>query len=135
MLFTLEMKLSAESQALLVAAVERARGYAHDYVGVEHVFLSAGMLLVLQGGGTCLGRLRLDVPRFLLELEAASRVVIARPVLDVIPFTPRLQRVLRRSWEAVQRESRDEITPTVILDEILRENDGVVARTLANHIK
>lgn len=36
--------LSGDAQALLRAAAERARTYAHDYIGVEHVFLSAWAL-------------------------------------------------------------------------------------------
>ena len=126
--------LSSDAQALLRAAAERARTYAHDYVGVEHVFLSAWALPDTHPGHQLIRSMPIDVPAFISELEAYSRVVTGRPVPSALPHTPRLTHVIKGAKKLARLSDAPEITVCHLLGAMAWEGNSAVSYILRKHV-
>ena len=126
--------LSGDAQALLRAAAERARTYAHDYIGVEHVFLSAWALPDTHAGHQLIRSMPIDVPSFISELETFSRVVTGRPVPSALPYTPRLAQVLKGAKRLARLSEAREVTVVQLLGAIAWEGNSAVSYVLRQHV-
>ena len=127
--------LSDELVALLNSARERARSYSHDYVGVEHVFLSAWALPESHPAHRLIGALPVDVAAFISDLENSSRVVTGRPVPAFIPQTPRLQRVLDLAKTWARRGNHTEVRVVHFLGAVAWERNSAVSHVLRKHLE
>lgn len=127
--------LSSDTQALLQAAGEKARAYAHDYIGVEHVFLSAWSLPDAHPAHQIIAGMPIDVPVFIAELETYSRVVTGRPVPTVLPHTPRLSHVLKQAKKLARLSDAPEVTASHLLGAIAWEGNSVVSYILRKHVR
>lgn len=126
--------LSGDAQALLRAAAERARTYGHDYIGVEHVFLSAWALPETHAGHQLIRSMPIDVPTFISELETFSRVVTGRPVPTALPYTPRLTRVLKGAKKLARFSDATEVAVVQLLGAIAWEGNSAVSYVLRQHV-
>jgi ATP-dependent Clp protease ATP-binding subunit ClpA len=126
--------LSGDAQALLRAAAERARTYAHDYIGVEHVFLSAWALPDTHAGHQLIHSMPIDVPAFISELETFSCVVTGRPVPTALPYTPRLTHVLKGAKKLARFSDAPEVTVVQLLGAIAWEGNSAVSYVLRQHV-
>jgi ATP-dependent Clp protease ATP-binding subunit ClpA len=127
--------LSSDVQALLQAAAERARLYDHDYVGVEHVFLSAWALPDTHPGHQLIGGMPIDVPVFISELETYSRVITGRLVPAVLPRTPRLMHVIREARNLARLSDAPEVTVCHLLGAMAWEGNSAVSYMLRKHVR
>jgi Clp amino terminal domain, pathogenicity island component len=128
------MEFSAEVLELIENAKQRSRSYGHDYVGVEHVFLSAWVLPCEHAARRMIAAIPVDVPVFIVDLENQARVVTGRPVPDFIPHTPRLRQVLELSKFWARWSDGDEIQITHVLGAIATERNSLVSHVLRKHI-
>jgi ATP-dependent Clp protease ATP-binding subunit ClpA len=111
-------------------AQDEARALDHDYIGTEHILL--GLLREQEGVAA----------RILSSLEIAIddvRVQVARIAgtgrgvsPGRLPFTPRSKRVLELALREALSHGHDHIGTEHILLGLLREEDGLAARTLAS---
>ncbi len=127
-------KRSAELVSLLAEAVERARSFQHDYVGVEHVMLGIPGLAEEHEARQIISRLPMAVPAFWESLQKEARVEIMRKVPDKPPFTPRLKIVLDLAGKQAKAEGQREITILHFLLGVVRENNSLVAFLLRSHL-
>jgi ATP-dependent Clp protease ATP-binding subunit ClpA len=126
--------LSGDVQALLRSAAERARTYGHDYIGVEHVFLSAWALPDTHAGHQLIRSMPIDVPVFISELEAFSRVVTGRSVPTTLPYTPRLAHVLKSAKKLARVSEATEVSVVQLLGAIAWEGNSAVSYVLRQHV-
>lgn len=109
-----------QGQRVLDLAKEEAHALHHQYIGVEHLLLgllregSATKSLVEQGA-------TLELMR--AELAALCGVGQLDPNADT-PFTPRSQQVLAHAGEEAEAHGETAISPSHILDALLREKAG-----------
>jgi len=129
------MRVSGELTELLEAASARARSYKHDYVGVEHVFLSAFALPQTHPGHQVIQSLPVDVPAFIADLESYSKVVTGRPVPEVIPYTPRLKHVLGIATRYARLGEGNEVRIAHFLGAVALERNSAVSYVLRKHIE
>ena len=125
--------LGVDSKALLESAASRAKSYALDYVGVEHVFLSAWALPESHIGHQFIAKLPVDVPVFISELEVYSRVQTNRPVPEVLPHTPRLAQVIKGARKLARWTDSPEVTVELLLGAIAWECNSAVCHVLRKH--
>jgi ATP-dependent Clp protease ATP-binding subunit ClpA len=128
------LPISSDAQGLLQLATERARAYEHDYVGVEHVFLSAWALPDDHAGHRLIAGMPIDVPIFIAELEVYSRVVTGRPVPAVLPYTPRLSHVLKKAKNLARLSDALDVTVSHLLGAMAWEGNSAVAHVLRTHV-
>lgn len=127
--------LSADSKALLESAAARAKSYALDYVGVEHVFLSVWALPESHIGHQFISRLPVDVSAFISELEVYSRVETKRPVPEVLPRTPRLAFIIKEARKLARWTDSPEVTVELLLGAIAWECNSAVCHVLRKHVQ
>lgn len=123
----LKPKIGSELLTVIHTAHECARAYSHDYVGVEHVFLSLRDLPESSPSSATLRLLPIDQDIFWSELEKAARVVTERPVPNTLPHTPRLCSVLKSAARWAKRGKKREITASHFIAAVCTERNSLVA--------
>jgi ATP-dependent Clp protease ATP-binding subunit ClpA len=115
---------------VVVLAQEEARTLQHNYIGTEHILL--GLLReedglaarALESLEITLHRVRAQVVRIVGSGEEATS--------GQIPFTPRAKKVLELGLREALSLGQNYVGPEHILLGLVRENDGVAARILAD---
>jgi len=121
-------KYSTELSTVLVCAEALARSYEHDYIGVEHVFLSLRQLPVDHPVSKVLANLPVDVGAFWQDLEKEARVVTGRKVPKVLPYTPRLNYVLDAARRRSKSRKLREVSLYFFVASVALEHTSLVAQ-------
>jgi ATP-dependent Clp protease ATP-binding subunit ClpA len=112
-----------------------ARSYAHDYVGVEHVFLSLRDLSPEHPVATILAKLPVDVAAFWQDLEQEARVVTGRRVPDSLPYTPRLDFILRAACRIAKLRKKRDVSLYHFVSSVALEHTSLVAQVFCRHLR
>ena len=121
-------RFTERARQVVVLAQDEARALKHNYIGTEHLLV--GLLReeeglaarVLQTLGVTVEGVRAEVDR-----------VVGRgpgPVIDRIPFTPRMEDILQLSLREALALGHDYIGTEHLLLGLARENYGVATRIL-----
>lgn len=117
-------------QAIALARKEAVR-LNHNFVGTEHVLL--GLIRLGQGTAVAvLGNLGLDLETVRLEVEKQVGTGPDQKFAGIIPFTPRVKKVLALAQKEARALNHTYVGTEHILLGLLREGDGVAARVLKN---
>lgn len=115
---------------VIMLAQEEARRLGHNFVGTEQILLG----LIGEGTGVAAKTLK-SMGVNLKEARAEVEKIIGRGsgfVAVEIPFTPRAKRVLELSWDEARQLGHNYIGTEHLLLGLIREGEGVAARTLEN---
>jgi hypothetical protein len=115
-------------QALAFARSEADR-FHHYFVGTEHLLLG----LVRLGQGTAvnvLGKLGIDLETMRVEIEKQVGAGPDQGVSGLIPYTPRVKRVLALAAKEAKALNHSYVGTEHLLLGLLLEGDGVAARVL-----
>ncbi|HAH31241.1 MAG TPA: NDP-hexose 4-ketoreductase [Elusimicrobia bacterium] len=124
-------RFTERAQRVILIAQEEAKRLNHDYVGTEHILLGLIALgegvasQVLQGLGVDLRKVRAEIEKIVGQGDNMM-------LLGEIPFTPRAKKVLEYAVEEAQQMGHSYIGTEHILMGLIREEEGVAARVLAN---
>jgi hypothetical protein len=119
------------AQQTLALARQEADRFHHNFVGTEHLLLG----LIRLGQGTAvnvLNQMELDLEILRLEVEKQVGTGPDQMVVGVIPFTPRVKKVLALAAKEAKALNHTYVGTEHILLGLLREGDGVAARVLKN---
>jgi len=128
------VRQSEELKTLLARAEELAKSYAHDYVGVEHAFLCLRDLPPDHSLRSIVAQFPFDIAGFWEDLEREARVVTGRPVPSFLPYTPRLQQVLRIAIRTTKFSGESRVTLPHFFGAIAREGNSLVAHVFRRHL-
>src|SRR5574344_1673757 len=115
---------------VIMLAQEEARRLGHNFVGTEQVLLG----LIGEGTGVAAKTLK-SMGVNLKDARTEVEKIIGRGsgfVAVEIPFTPRAKRVLELSWDEARQLGHNYIGTEHLLLGLIREGEGVAARTLEN---
>jgi len=118
-------------QALHAHARALAQAFGHDYIGVEHVFLSLRKLPPDHSIWAVMRAFEIDLDAFFSELESKARVPLARIAPPALPFTPRLRNILRAANRMARQERSSHVTPLHLLAAVAYERGSLPAVLLA----
>lgn len=127
-------KRNDELESLIKSAAKLAFSYCHDYVGVEHVFLCLRELPADHDGKKILDRLPIDLPSFWQTLEDEAKVIINRPIPNILPLTARLKYVLKIAQNLAKTEKQSHISILHFLSSVSLESNSLVAFLLRSHL-
>jgi ATP-dependent Clp protease ATP-binding subunit ClpC len=123
-------RFTKRGRQVVVLAQDEARALKHNYIGTEHILL--GLLREEEG-------LAVRVLKSLSVTVEEVRAQVARivgqgdeVVTGQIPFTPRAKKVLELSLREALSLGHDYVGPEHLLLGLVRENEGVAARILAD---
>jgi ATP-dependent Clp protease ATP-binding subunit ClpA len=118
------------SQALELARQEAER-FNHNFVGTEHLLL--GIIALGQGVAVnVLLHIGLDLDKVRTEVEKQIGKGPDQIVHGIIPFTPRVKKVLHLAANEAKSLNHTYVGTEHILLGLLREGDGVAAPVLKN---
>jgi hypothetical protein len=110
-----------QGRRVLDLAQEEARSFHHQYLGVEHLLLG-----LLSEGSATHSLVEQGATLELMRAELTAICGVGQPDPDAnTPFTPRVQQVLARAGEQAEARGETAISPSHILDALLREKAGV----------
>ena len=123
-------RFTERARHVVVLAQDEARALKHNYVGTEHILL--GLLReeegiagrVLESLGIQLDGLRVQVSRIIGQGDALTT--------GQIPFTPRAKKVLELALREARALGHEHIGTEHLLLGVVRENEGIAARLLAD---
>lgn len=124
-------RFTENAQKIILIAQEEAKRLNHDYVGTEHILLGLSALegtvsnKILSGLGVTFRKVR-------QEIEKMVGIGDTIMLLGEIPFTPRAKKVLELSVEESQMLGSDHIGTEHILLGLIREEEGMAGKILAN---
>jgi ATP-dependent Clp protease ATP-binding subunit ClpC len=122
-------RFTERARQVVVLAQDEARALKHNYIGTEHILL--GLLREEEGlAARVLESLEITVE----EVRGAVAQVIGQGeevTMGQIPFTPRAKKVLELSLKEALAMNHNYIGTEHILLGLVRENEGVAARILA----
>ena len=123
-------RFTERARQVVVLAQDEARVLKHNYIGTEHLLL--GVLREDEGvGGRVLDSLDVTIEE--VRAQVARIVGLGDEVTTgQIPFTPRAKKVLELALREAVQIGHNHIGTEHILLGIVRENDGVAARILAD---
>ena len=133
--FILPAHYDGDLKQCLARGASLARSYSHDYIGVEHVFLSLRDLPPEHPVATILAKLPVDVVSFWRDLEKEARVLTGRRVPDTLPFTPRLQFILRSASRVAKDRGTREVSLFHFVAAVALEHTSLVAQVLYRHLQ
>jgi ATP-dependent Clp protease ATP-binding subunit ClpC len=116
---------------VLVLAQKEAERFNHDYVGTEHLLLG----LIALGEGVAVAVLKsmgLNLDQLRLEVEKVCGVGGPTKQAGIIPFTPRLKRVLILAATEAKAMNYNFIGTEHLLLALLREGESAAAKLLSN---
>ncbi|MDQ7027549.1 MAG: ATP-dependent Clp protease ATP-binding subunit [Anaerolineae bacterium] len=124
-----EKELREKCTTILSAAADEARRLGHNYVGTEHLFISAtrndGLTCqLLKRAGFSPRQVRNEIRR---EIGTADG-----PASDVLPLTPRTAMVLSLAIFLAEQDNIDEVQEEHMLMALLQEGEGVPVRKLVD---
>jgi ATP-dependent Clp protease ATP-binding subunit ClpA len=112
---------SEQGQRVLDLAKEEAQALNHHYIGVEHLLLG-----LLSEGSATKSLVEQGATLEFIRAELVFACGIGQPDPDAdTPFTPRTQKVLARAGEKAKESGDTAISPSHILDVLLREKAGI----------
>ncbi len=116
---------------VLVLAQKEAERFNHDYVGTEHLLL--GLIALGEGVAvTVLKSMNLNLDKLRLEVEKVCGVGGPTKQKGLVPFTPRLKRVLIMAATEAKSMNYNFIGTEHLLLAVLREGESAAAKILAN---
>jgi ATP-dependent Clp protease ATP-binding subunit ClpA len=119
------------AQQVLTLARKEANRFNHNFVGTEHLLL--GLIRLGQGTAVAvLQRLGLDLENVRIEVERQVGVGPDRKPLGLMPYTPRVKKVLVLAAKEARALNHTYVGTEHILLGLLREGNGVAARVLLN---
>jgi ATP-dependent Clp protease ATP-binding subunit ClpC len=116
---------------ILVLAQKEAERFNHDYVGTEHLLLG----LIVLGEGVAVSVLKsmgLNLDQLRLEVEKLCGVGGPTKQAGLVPFTPRLKRVLILAAKEAKDMNYNFIGTEHLLLALMREGESAAAKVLAN---
>src|SRR5215469_295458 len=117
------------AREVLALARKEAERFKHNYVGTEHLLL--GLLKLGQGVAVnVLQKMGLDLERVRLEVEKHVGPHPATNMIENIPYTPRVKKVLVLAGREAKALNHSYVGTEHILLGLLREGEGVAARVL-----
>jgi len=122
-------RFTERARKAVVLAQEEARSFKHDYIGTEHLLL--GLLRVEEGMAA---RVLATLGITLDAVRAQVAQIVGKgdeTMHGQIPFTPRAKKVLELSLREALAVGHNYIGTEHILLGLVRENDGVAARIMA----
>jgi ATP-dependent Clp protease ATP-binding subunit ClpA len=125
-------EFDAEFTALAGRAKALARVFQHDYIGVEHYFLSLRDLPPDHFVLKILASTKIDLPKYWQDLEGRAKVVTGRPVPDSLPHTPRAETVLALSARFAEFDHCAEIGLLHFLFAVAHEKNSLPATLFAH---
>ncbi len=116
---------------VLVLAQKEAERFNHDYVGTEHLLL--GLLALGEGVAvSVLKSMDLNLDQLRLEVEKLCGVGGPTKQAGLVPFTPRLKRVLILAAKEAKDMNYNFIGTEHLLLALMREGESAAAKVLAN---
>jgi ATP-dependent Clp protease ATP-binding subunit ClpC len=116
---------------VLVLAQKEAERFNHDYVGTEHLLL--GLIALGEGVAvTVLKAMNLNLDKLRIEVEKVCGVGGPTKQKGLVPFTPRLKRVLIMAATEAKSMNYNFIGTEHLLLAVLREGESSAAKILAN---
>ena len=116
---------------VLVLAQKEAEKFNHDYVGTEHLLLG----LIVLGEGVAVSVLKsmgLNLDQLRMEVEKLCGVGGPTKQAGLVPFTPRLKRVLVLAAKEAKDMNYNFIGTEHLLLALMREGESAAAKVLAN---
>lgn len=116
---------------VLVLAQKEAERFNHDYVGTEHLLL--GLIALGEGVAvSVLNSMGLNLNNIRIEVEKQCGVGGSTKKEGLVPFTPRLKKILIMAAREAQTMGYNFIGTEHLLLALLREGESVAARILRN---
>lgn len=124
-------RFTENAQKIILIAQEEAKRLNHDYVGTEHILLG---LSAIEGtvSHKILSNLGVSFRKVRQEIEKMVGIGDTIMLLGEIPFTPRAKKVLEFSVEESQMLGTEHIGTEHILLGLIREEEGMAGKILAN---
>src|SRR2546422_170049 len=117
------------AQQVLSLARKEADRFKHNFVGTEHLLL--GIIRLGQGTAfTVLGNMGVDLEAARKEVEKQVGTGPDQRVLGIIPYTPRVKKVLALAAKEAKALKHTYVGTEHLQLGLLREGDGVAARVL-----
>ena len=115
------------AQQVLALARKEADRFNHNFVGTEHLLL--GLIKLGQGVAVnVLQKLGLDLGVTRREVEAAVGKGPDQTIIDTIPYTPRVMKVLALAAKEAKALNHTYVGTEHILLGLLREGEGVASK-------
>lgn len=119
------------AQQVLALARKEADRFNHNFVGTEHLLL--GLIRLGQGTAvTVLGKMGLDLDTVRREVEKQVGTGPDERTIGLIPFTPRVKKVLVLAAKEARALNHTYVGTEHILLGLLVEGDGVAGHVLKN---
>jgi ATP-dependent Clp protease ATP-binding subunit ClpA len=119
------------AQQVLALARKEADRFNHNFIGTEHVLL--GLIKLGQGVAfQVLGKMGLDPENVRMEIEKQVGTGPDRKMLEPIPYTPRVKKVLALAAKEARALNHTYVGTEHLLLGLLHEGDGVAGRVLKN---
>lgn len=119
------------AQQVLALARKEAGRFNHNFVGTEHLLLG----LIALGQGTAVNvllKMGLSLESLRMEVEKLVGTGPGSIIPGIIPYTPRVKRVLSLAVREAQALHHTYVGTEHILLGLLGEDDGIAARVLKN---
>jgi len=126
-------RFTDRARKIMQLANQEAQRLRHEYIGTEHILLG----LAREGSGVAANVLKnLDVSLQQVR-EEVENLIIAGPAdtadtKSKLPQTPRAKKVVKYAMAAARELNHNHIGSEHLLLGLLREQNGVAARVLAN---
>lgn len=124
-------RFTNRARQVIILARNEADKFNHNYVGTEHMLL--GLIKLGQGiACTVLKKMGID---FDVVRNEVSKAVTPGPEIKTVgevPLTPGAKKVIEHAWEDAQKLGHNYVGTEHLLLGLLREEEGVAARILAN---
>ncbi|EKD27587.1 MAG: Clp protein, partial [uncultured bacterium] len=124
-------KFTNRARQVVILARNEADRYNHNYVGTEHLLLG----LIKLGQGVAVNVLKKMGIDFEIVQNEVSKAVTPGPetkTIGEVPLTPGAKKVIEYAWEDAQKLGHNYVGTEHLLLGLLREEEGVAARILAN---
>ncbi len=124
-------RFTNRARQVVIIARQEADHFNHNYVGTEHLLLG----IIRLGQGVAVNVLRKMGVDFEVVREEVSKAVAQGPetkTVGEIPLTPRAKKVIEYAVEDAERFKHSYVGTEHLLLGLLREEEGVAARIMAN---
>ena len=124
-------RFTNRARQVVILARNEADRFNHNYVGTEHLLLG----LIKLGQGVAVNVLKKMGIDFEIVRDEVSKAVTPGPetkTVGEIPLTPGAKKVIEYAWEDAQKLGHNYVGTEHLLLGLLREEEGVAARILAN---
>ncbi|MBI4713314.1 MAG: ATP-dependent Clp protease ATP-binding subunit [Planctomycetes bacterium] len=124
-------KFTDRARKVMSLARAEAQRLSHDAIGTEHILLG----LIREGSGVAarvLMNLEVDLKKVAEEVENLIKNEPRPTATGQLPFTPRAKKALEFAHEEATMLKHDYIGTEHLLLGLIREEEGIAARVLAN---